>query len=168
MTRRLAAVLLWFALALNAHAQLAGNATWSTSKVSTDITTTSTTLVDSGFHAAVSASTTYEFEIWLVVNCSTTSGVRLTVATDGTGPSIQSVWEAQTTDTAGVGFSYNSAGAAPTQTVATGVSNLDSVVHIVAKIATGTSATYVGISWNVVTAATGTIRAGSKMNYRVL
>ena len=163
--RKLAAVL-WCALALSVHAQLAGNATWSTNRLASDASTTSTTVVDSGWHVPVSASTTYEFEGWIWYSSTVNTATTMGLITDGTGPSIQSVWEATLADTTAVAYGFNVAGTTPT-TSCCGSASGDSVVHVIAKIATGTGATYVGINFKSTTGGTASLKAGSIMFFRV-
>ena len=123
-----------------------------------------------GLHCPISPSTTYEFDYWLVVNSSDGNGVRLSPSSDsnistvGTGIMLGGDTSVTTQTSA---FSDLTQGPSNQALLGRGGPGTDAFVRVSMKYKMANNATYMGLSLMKQTSGTATLRAGSKIYYRL-
>jgi hypothetical protein len=116
---------------------------------------------------SVSSSTQYEFEYWLQVNSTTSAGLVVEpYITDATLNAAAIKIGGTTGTSAAVGASVVTGGVPTTPVFATD-STVDWFVHMKFKGVTGSTETVWGLKLAKITSGTATLRAGSRVYYRL-
>ena len=172
--KRLLPLLLAFALSSDAGLMTKGiknpaaaavSGPWTTTKLASDFSTTSTTAtLVTGLNTTVAANTKYEIDMWLALNSSTTAGLNLTISSDDATSTVNAVVVAGTTVSA-VG-TFNVTALSTNIGVQSTYSTGDTLTHVVGEFKTGASATLLQLNVLKVTSGTAIVRAGSKIHIR--
>jgi hypothetical protein len=116
---------------------------------------------------SVSSNTKYEFDYWLQVNSTTSAGLVVEPYITDASLNAQTVKIGGTTgNSAAVGASFPSGSLPTTPVFATGTGQ-DWFVHMEFKGVTGATETVWGLMLAKITSGTATVRAGSRVYYRL-